>query len=80
MLSNASKVLTEDEYKEYVHSIRPDVRQQLVDQQNFWKSKYSKTLGKIQSVIYDSMLKANKIPSGTKNYAQVIELIIASQY
>lgn len=80
VLSNASKVLTEDEYKEYVHSIRPDVRQQLVDQQNFWKSKYSKTLGKIQSVIYDSMLKANKIPSGTKNYAQVIELIIASQY
>lgn len=79
VLSNASKVLTEDEYKEYVHSIRPEVRQQLVDQQNFWKSKYSRTLGKIQSVIYDSMLKANKIPSGTKNYMEVIELIIAAE-
>ena len=67
VLSNASRVLNEDEYKEYVLSIRPEVRQQLADQQNFWKSKYSRTLGKIQSGIYDSMLKANKIPSGTKN-------------
>ena len=80
VLSNASRVLNEDEYREYVLSIRPEVRQQLADQQNFWKSKYSRTLGKIQSVIYDSMLKANKIPSGTKNYNQVVELIIATEY
>jgi len=80
VLSNASRVLDEDEYKEYVLSIRPEVRRQLTDQQNFWKSKYSRILGKIQSVIYDSMLKVNKIPSGTKNYNQVIELIIATEY
>ena len=78
VLSNASRVLNEEEYKEYVLSIRPEIRQQLVEQQEFWKSRYSKTLGKIQSVIYDSMLKANKIPSGTKNYMQVIELIIVA--
>lgn len=80
VLSNASRVLDEDEYREYVLSIRPEVRQQLADQQNFWKSKYSRILGKIQYVIYDSMLKANKIPSGTKNYNQVVELIIATEY
>ena len=80
VLSNASRVLDEEEYKEYVLSIRTEIRQQLVEQQDFWKSKYNKTLGKIQSVIYDSMLKANKIPSGTKNYSQVIELIIATEY
>ena len=80
VLSNASRVLDEEEYKEYVLSIRPEIRQQLVEQQEFWRSKYSKTLGKIQSVIYDSMLKANKIPSGAKNYSQVIELIIATEY
>ena len=79
VLSNASRVLDQEEYKEYVLSIRPEIRQQLVEQQEFWKSQYSKTLGKIQSVIYDSMLKANKIPSGTKNYSQVIELIIAAE-
>ena len=41
---------------------------------------YNKILGKIQSAVYDSMLKANKISSGTKNYIQVIDLIIAVEY
>ena len=77
VLSNASKLLSEDEYKTYISLIRPEIIQQLIDQQNFWRSRYNKTLGKIQSAVYDSMLKANKISSGTKNYLQVIDLIIA---
>ena len=80
MLSNASKVLSADEYKTYISSIKPEIIQQLIDQQNFWRSRYNKILGKIQSTAYDSMLKANKISSGTKNYLQVIELIIAFEY
>ncbi len=80
VLSNASRVLTEEEYKEYVISIRPEIRRQLVEQQDFWKLHYNKILGKIQSIVYDSMLKANKISSGTKNYMQVIELVISSEY
>lgn len=80
VLSNASRVMTEDEYKEYQQKIRPEILQQLIEQQNFWNSKYSKTLGTIQSRIYDAMLKGNKISSGTKNYMQVIDLIIATEY
>ena len=80
VLSNASRVMTEDEYKEYQQKIRPEILQQLIEQQNFWNSKYSKTLGNIQSRIYDAMLKGNKISSGTKNYMQVIDLIIATEY
>ena len=80
VLSNASRVLAPEEYKEYQRSIRPEILQQLIDQQNFWKSKYNKTLGKIQNRIYDAMLKGNKISSGTKNYMQVIDLIIATEY
>ena len=80
VLSNASRVMTEDEYKEYQQKIRPEILQQLIEQQNFWNSKYSKTLGNIQSRIYDAMLKGNKISSGTQNYMQVIDLIIATEY
>ena len=80
VLSNASKILSDDEYKNYISSIKPEIIQQLIDQQNFWKSRYNKILGKIQSAAYDSMLKANKISSGTKNYLQVIDLIIAFEY
>ena len=80
VLSNAAKLLTEEEYKTFVGTIKTEILQQLVDQQSFWKSKYNKILGKIQSAVYDSMLKANKISSGTKNYMQVIDLIIAFEY
>jgi hypothetical protein len=80
VLSNASRVLSDDEYKNYISSIKPEIIQQLIDQQNFWRSRYNKILGKIQSAVYDSMLKANKISSGTKNYMQVIDLIIAFEY
>lgn len=80
VLSNAAKLLTEDEYKTFVGTIKTEILRQLVDQQSFWKSKYNKILGKIQSAVYDSMLRANKISSGTKNYMQVIELIIAFEY
>lgn len=80
VLSNASRILSEDEYKEYQQQIRPEILQQLIDQQNYWKARYSKTLGEIQSRMYDAMLKGNKISSGTKNYMQVIDLIIATEY
>ena len=73
-------MLSADEYKTYISSIKPEIIQQLIDQQNFWKSNYNKILGKIQFAVYDSMLKANKISSGTKNYIQVIDLIIAFEY
>lgn len=80
VLSNAAKLLTKDEYKTFISSIKPEIIQELVNQQNFWRSKHNKILGKIQSAVYDSMLKVNKIPSGTKNYMQVIDLIIAVEY
>ncbi len=80
VLSNASRVLDPEEYKEYQRSIRPEILRQLIDQQNYWKSKYNRTLGNIQSKAYDAMLKGNKISSGTRNYMQVIDLIIATEY
>ena len=80
VLSNASRVLLPDEYKAFQQSIRPEVRRQFVEQREFWNSKYSKLLGNIQSAIYNAMLKGNKISSGTANYIQVVDMIIAFEY
>ena len=80
VLSNASRVLESGQYKEYLLSIKPEIRQMLVQQQEHWNGLYSKTLGSIQHKMYDAMLKGNKISSGTKNYMQVIDLIIATEY
>ncbi len=79
VLSNAYKVLLPDEYKALLQSINPQILQQLDFQQKYWREKYNSTLGTVQGYLYDLMLKGNKIPTGTKNYAQVIELIIAME-
>lgn len=80
VLSNASRALLPDEYKAFQQTIRPEVLKQFVEQREFWKSRYSALLGNIQSKIYNAMLKGNKIPSGTANYIQVVDMIIAFEY
>ena len=69
--------LPPDSYKELLLSINPQIREQFNAQQQYWREKYSPLLGTVQGYLYDIMLKGNKIPSGTKNYLQVIDLIIA---
>ena len=79
VLSNARKVLLPDDYKDLLQSINPQILRQLDSQQKYWRGKYNPTLGTVQGYLYDLMLKGNKIPTGTKNYAQVIELVIAME-
>lgn len=80
VLTNASRVLLPDEYQAFQCSIRPEVLSQFTRQQQYWRDKYSKTLGEVQNLLYNAMLKGNKVPSGTANYIQVIDMIIAFEY
>ena len=77
VLSNASRALTADEYRELLSDIHPDILSQYSLERNYWNSLYSPLLGKIQSAIYNAFLKGNKIPSGTANYLEVIDMIIS---
>ena len=77
VLSNASRTLTADEYRKLLSDIHPDILSQYSLERNYWSSLYSPLLGKIQSSIYDAFLKGNKIPSGTANYLEVIDMIIS---
>ena len=80
VLTNARRALLPDDYKAYLQSIKPEILQQLNSQQEFWRSRYSKTLGELQSTLYNAMLKGNKITAGTANYIQVVDMIIAFEY
>ena len=80
VLTNATRTLSPDKYKAYQQMINPEILQQLINQQNYWRSQYSKTLGEIQHKLYNAMLKGNKISSGTANYLQVVDMIIAFEY
>ena len=77
VLSNAIRALTETDYRELLRTIHPDILAQYSQERNYWNSLYSPLLGKIQSSIYDAFLKGNKIPSGTANYLEVIDMIIS---
>ena len=77
VLVNASRVLSEDEYRTFLKQIRPEILEQYSAQRDFWNAKYSKTIGKIQSLIYNAFLKGNKVSSGTASYLEVIDMIIS---
>ena len=77
VLSNAIRALTETDYRELLRTIHPDILAQYSQERNYWNSLYSPLLGKIQSSILDAFLKGNKIPSGTANYLEVIDMIIS---
>ena len=80
VLSNAIRALKEEDYHELLKGIHPDILAQYSKERDYWNSLYSTFLGNIQSAIYNAFLKGNKIPSGTANYLEVIDMIISVPY
>ena len=77
VLANAFRVLPEEDYRQFVSTINPAVIKMYNAQREYWNSRYSKTLGRLQSVVYDAFLKGNKVTSGTASYLEVIDMVIA---
>lgn len=80
VLSNARRLMDEEEYAALVASIRPEVMEQMKQNREYWREKYSPTLGKLQDFFYDLYLRGNKIESGRQNYSEVIGLLISTGY
>lgn len=79
LLGNARVILNEQQYKNLYMSINPEIILIAQEQSKYWRSKYFKPLGEIQNSLYNAYLKSNKISSGTKNYSEVIGLLISLQ-
>ena len=77
VISNASYLLQEDAFKLWVQTIRPEVIEQYKEKNIYWKERYSPLIGRVQDFAYNLFLKGNKIPSGKKNYAEVIGLLLS---
>ena len=77
VLINASRVLSKSDYKMFLSTINPAVIEMYNAQRQYWNSRYSKTLGRLQSAVYDAFLKGNKVTSGTASYVEVIDMIIS---
>lgn len=79
VLGNARRLLSEDEYKQVLEEIHPDIINLAQEHQVYWSNKYSPLIGNIQRWFYDLYLKGNKISSGHKNYSEVVGLLISHQ-
>lgn len=77
VIANAFRVLPEADYRQFVSSINPEIIADYNAQREYWNSRYSKTLGRLQSAVYDAFLKSNKVSSGTASYLEVIDMIIS---
>ena len=77
VIANAFRVLPEADYRQFVSSINPEIIADYNAQREYWNSRYSKTLGRLQSAVYDAFLKGNKVSSGTASYLEVIDMIIS---
>lgn len=77
VLSNAAALLEEADYRQLLSSIRPEILQTLREKQAYWQARYNPVVGRVQELMYEYYLKGNQIPSGQKNYAEVVAMILS---
>lgn len=77
ILSNARMALSEEEYREVVKKIKPEIIELYNKKQAYWADRYSKLIGELQYRLYNSFLKGNNISSGTVNYSEVVGLLLS---
>ena len=67
----------EEEFNEWKETISPEVKDLYNRKVAYWENLYSPFIGEIQSTVYNWFLKGNNIPSGRKNYSEVVALLMA---
>ena len=77
VLTNAQGALPQEDFVAWWQTVRPEVRRAYREHRLYWRQKYSPLLGHVQDKLYTLYLKGNKISSGQKNYAQVIDLLLS---
>jgi len=78
--NNAARFLGEDDFKVWRTCIRPEITGDLRMVGDYWRQKRNPTLDRFQSRMYDLFLKGNGIPSGTKDYSEVVQMVLTLGY
>lgn len=77
VLSNASRLLGEEQLREWLKRVRPEIKKEYNTNRQYWQERYSPFIGEVQEYAYNLFLKGNQIPSGQKNYAEVIGILLS---
>lgn len=73
--NNIHSLLDEQSFEEWTATLRPEIIQDMKDIQEYWISRQSKGLYKMQKRFYDFFLRSNRVVGGTKNYTQVMRMV-----
>lgn len=79
VIANASRLLDKEQFQAWIKRINPPIIEDYKNNRLYWQEKYSPLIGEVQEVAYNLFLKGNKIPSGQKNYAEVIGILLSLQ-
>ncbi|MCF0185803.1 MAG: DUF3810 domain-containing protein [Bacteroidaceae bacterium] len=74
---NALTVLTPEEVKRWKNSVNPEIFEALNVQRQYWMAKENPVVNRVQETLYNWFLKGNRIESGTKNYNEVVGMLMA---
>ncbi|MCC8143587.1 MAG: DUF3810 domain-containing protein [Tannerellaceae bacterium] len=77
VLGNAYTLLDAESFDEWRSRIRPEVKELFNAKNAYWQNKYNPLIGEAQDIMYNQFLKSNNIPSGRKNYSEVVGLLIS---
>lgn len=77
VMNNAGRFLPEEEYREVISQIHPDILSIYKGHLSYWRGKYTPLWGKVQHKVYNAYLKSNKVTTGTQNYSEVVSLLIS---
>lgn len=77
VLGNAYRILDAEAFEAWKAKLRPEIKELYNRKNAYWQARYSPWIGKMQDAAYNLFLKGNRISSGTANYSEVIELVIA---
>lgn len=80
VMSNAYHLLSEEEFNQWRKNISPEVKAAYNRKVAYWEDLYSPFIGEIQSTVYNWFLKGNNIPTGRKNYSEVVALLMALEH
>lgn len=74
--NNVHSLLGDEQFAEWRATLRPEILEDIVRTQNYWQERRSAGLARVQKRFYDFFLRSNHIADGTKNYSQVLRLVL----
>ena len=73
---NIQSLLGDEAFQAWTATLRPEILEDLQRTQAHWQELRWTPLAKVQKRFYDAFLRSNRIADGTKNYGEVLRLVL----